>query len=125
MSNFAESSNPGVTIISQSPTVVQIQNTSLGRISVGIGDAFTSMIQKVSLNSIVEFKVGVGQPMTDGQTTYTNTNIPTGAIPIVFIDGIRLSYINNGGRYITYNVSSKTITFVGGVLNDEIVSIYA
>lgn len=125
MSTTAQSTYPGVTIVSQSPTVVEIQNTSLGRISVNIGDAFSSIVQRIALTSIVEFKVGVGQPMTDGGTTYTNNNIPTGAVPIVFIDGIRLGYINNGGRYITYDTSTKTITFVGGVLNDEIISIYA
>jgi hypothetical protein len=125
MSTGAQSNHPGVTIISQSPTVVEIINSTMANMTVSISDSYSSIVQRVGLNSVAEFKVGPGQPMTDGGTTYTNNNISTGVVPIVFIDGIRLGYINNGGRYITYNTSTKTITFVGGVLTDEIISIYA
>lgn len=69
--------------------------------------------------TVVDFIVGVGQPMTDGATTYQN-NLLT-VPPFVFVGGQLLTYqTRTDRRYVTHNATTKTITINnGGVLDGE------
>lgn len=85
----------------------------------------TTTTINISFMLIEEFKVGaVGAPMIPGQTTYTHPSLSTSVLPVVFADGFRVPSISGGGRYYTYNYLTKTITWLPGVNQDEIIAIY-
>lgn len=76
------------------------------------------------MSKIVDFIVGAGEPMEDGDTTFQNNNL--GVPPLVFIDGLILTYeVRNDRRYISHNAGTKTITINNGGVNEgENVQIY-
>ncbi len=73
---------------------------------------------------IDEFVVGSVGEMQDGATTYTNVSLPSTKDPVVFIDGLRLTYLTSAPRYASYNRNTKTLTINGGVTAPEVIAIY-
>jgi hypothetical protein len=81
------------------------------------------IINRNRMSKIVDFIVGTGQPMVQGATTYQN-NLLT-VPPLVFIDGLILTYnVRTDRRYIIHNSTTKQITITGGVNEEENVQIY-
>jgi hypothetical protein len=77
------------------------------------------------LMRITEFEVGTGAAMESGDTTYFNSAFPSGtSYPIVFADGVKVPYVTGNGRSVSYNSSTKTITFSNEVSEGEIIAIY-
>jgi hypothetical protein len=74
-------------------------------------------------NKIIDFIVGSTAPMQQGSTQYQNNMLEVP--PLVFIDGLILTYqIRSDRRYVSHNATTKTITINGGVNEGENVQIY-
>lgn len=74
-------------------------------------------------NKVADFIVGAGAAMEQDDTEYQN-NLLT-VPPLVFIDGLILTYqVRNDRRYISHNSTTKTITIHGAVNEGENVQIY-
>lgn len=82
-----------------------------------------SLINTNRFMTVVDFIVGTGEPMEDGDTTYTDNQLVVP--PFVFIDGQLLGYtITTDRRYVSHNATTKTITINnGGVLDGESVRV--
>lgn len=87
-----------------------------------------------SLTLVIRFRVGdPGAPMVDGDSTYTNVALANKKV-LVLANGIGLPCDDGSGaidwaslidRHIEKTDASTTITFVGDVVDDEIIEIYA
>jgi hypothetical protein len=74
-------------------------------------------------NKVADFIVSNSAPMQQDDTEYQN-NLLT-VPPLVFIDGLILTYqARNDRRYISHNATTKTITINGSVNEGENVQIY-
>jgi hypothetical protein len=86
-------------------------------------DNDTIFINPSRMSKIIDFIVGNGEPMEQDDTTFTNNSLVVP--PLVFIDGLILTYqVRSDRRYISYNSGTKTITINGGVNNGENIQIY-
>lgn len=75
------------------------------------------------MSKIIDFIVGTGAAMENGETEYQNNGLVVP--PLVFIDGLILTYqVRSDRRYISHNATTKTITINGGVNDGENVQIY-
>jgi hypothetical protein len=84
-------------------------------------DCSTETASSVTL--IDEFIVGDPGELYDGDTIYQNDDMISK--PIVFVDGIRVTYRSGfPGRYVSYNLSEKQIIFSSQLNSGEVVSIY-
>lgn len=81
-------------------------------------------INESRMTKVIDFIVGSGQPMENGDTEYQNNALTVP--PLVFIDGLILTYqVRSDRRYISHNASTKTITINNGGVNDgENIQIY-
>jgi hypothetical protein len=79
-----------------------------------------------TLQLVAKFEVGkAGAPMANGDTTFTNAGIATKNV-MVFADGLFLPEVDNPfKRYIIKAPGSQQITFVGGVMQGEAISIFS
>ncbi|MGN6476262.1 MAG: hypothetical protein ACTHKV_03475 [Flavipsychrobacter sp.] len=87
-----------------------------------------------TLTLIMRFRVGsTGAPMADGDTVLTNAELANLNL-LILADGIGLPIDDGSGainwtgvitRHTEKTFASSTITFVGGVIQDEIIEIYA
>jgi hypothetical protein len=76
-----------------------------------------------SLVLIDEFIVGDPTELQDGDTVYTNVDMTSK--PMVFVDGIRLTYrVGYPGRHVSFDLPTNTITFSTPLNSGEVVSIY-
>ena len=83
----------------------------------------TIFINPSRMSKIIDFIVGAGEPMEQDDTTFTNNSLVVP--PLVFIDGLILTYqVRSDRRYISYNSGTKTITIHGGVNEGENIQIY-
>lgn len=74
---------------------------------------------------LAEFRVGPGQPMVDGGSTYTNSLLVNAHGAEVLANGIQLPgspFV--GYRSVSLNPTTGIITFVGNVSADEVITIY-
>lgn len=87
-----------------------------------------------TLTLLTIFQVGkAGAPMADGDTLFTHAGL-TNKKALILADGIALP-VDDGsgainwagfiGRHIQKTLASATATFVGGVNQDEIITVYA
>jgi len=81
-------------------------------------------INESRMTKVIDFIVGSGQPMEQDDTTYQNNALTV--TPLVFIDGLILTYqVRSDRRYISHNASTKRITINNGGANDgENIQIY-
>jgi hypothetical protein len=83
----------------------------------------TIFINPSRMSKIIDFIVGAGEPMEQDDTTFTNNSLVVP--PLVFIDGLILTYqVRSDRRYISFNSGTKTITIHGGVNEGENIQIY-
>jgi hypothetical protein len=83
----------------------------------------TIFINPSRMSKIIDFIVGSGEPMEQDDTTFTNNSLVVP--PLVFIDGLILTYqVRSDRRYISFNSGTKTITIHGGVNEGENIQIY-
>ena len=91
------------------------------------------IISAGTLKFLTHFQVdAAGAPMADAQTTLTNAAF-AGKKLLVLVDGLALpcddatgsiDFTNSIIRHYAKTAASSTITFVGGVVHDEIIEIY-
>lgn len=111
------------------PIAAPIYQSQLFSISIG-----TVTISTGTLSLIMRFRVGdVGAPMNAASTTLTQTGFANKNL-LVLADGVGLPVDDGSGtinwaplatRHIEKTFAGDTITFVGGVTNQEIIEIYA
>lgn len=91
----------------------------------------TGTISQVTF--LLQFRVGSGQPMTASDTTLTRSQFQNQRL-IVVASGMVLTCDNSSGdidwtgsieRHYSKTLSQDTITFFGGVADDELIQIYA
>lgn len=79
-----------------------------------------------SWQQLQEFEVGqADSPMSDGQSTYTNTTLTTATNVRVYVSGIVLPNfaLSTGGRYVIYTAGNNFLQIYGGVNNQEYIII--